>query len=425
MKSLWDDKEAERLRKAAGDDPAAQDLAMRVYTSRLIGQEADLVLHGGGNTSVKTRRRDEAGVERDVIHVKGSGWDLATIEGPGLPAMWLEPLLQARSTATMADEEMVSFLRREMLDQSGPNPSVEALLHAFLPAKFVDHTHSCAALAIANQPNAAEIAREIFGDELCLVPYVMPGFKLSHAADQIFSQDGAGTSGQFLVNHGLFSFGEDARTSYERILRYTTMCEEYLTAKGAGLMPEEAGTVQHDPDAHAAVAALREALGEWEIFADNLALDLRCGEATSRFLALDGLAEITARGTATPDHVIRIKPRPVIGEAAYGVQEWRDAIQSFASWYADYFNRNAPLAEEPKTMLDPLPRVALIRGLGIVGIGRSAKEARVAADLAEQTARIVLSAEGIGRFTPLNERDLFDMEYWSLEQAKLKQVKKT
>lgn len=211
MKSLWNDAEANRLRKAAGDDPAEQDLAMRVYTSKLIGQEPDLVLHGGGNTSVKTRRCDESGVEHDVIHVKGSGWDLATIEGPGLPAMWLGPLLEARKTSTMSDEEMVAFLRREMLDQSGPNPSVEALLHAFLPAKFVDHTHSCAALAIANQPDAAERAHEIFGDELSIVPYVMPGFKLSHAADQIFAEQGEGTSGQFLVNHGLFSFGDDAR----------------------------------------------------------------------------------------------------------------------------------------------------------------------------------------------------------------------
>ncbi|WP_460275041.1 class II aldolase/adducin family protein [Celeribacter sp. ULVN23_4] len=420
MKSLWDEAEAERLRRAAGDDPAEQDLAMRVYTSQLIGQEPDLVLHGGGNTSVKTRRRDESGAEHDVIHVKGSGWDLATIEGPGLPAMWLDPLLEARKTATMSDEEMVAFLRREMLDQSGPNPSVEALLHAFLPAKFVDHTHSCAALAIANQPDAAERAREIFGDELSIVPYVMPGFKLSHAADQIHVQEGAGTSGQFLVNHGLFSFGDDARTSYERILRYTTMCEEYLAAKGAALLPEEVGTKAQDPEAHPSVAALRDALKEWGFFADNLALDLRLSDANDRFLALEGLAEITGRGTATPDHVIRIKPRPVIGEATFGVEDWRAAIKDFAAWYEAYFNRNAPHADEPKTMLDPLPRVALIRGLGIVGIGRTPKEAGVAADLAEQTARIVLAAEGIGRFTPLNERDLFDMEYWSLEQAKLK-----
>jgi rhamnose utilization protein RhaD (predicted bifunctional aldolase and dehydrogenase) len=420
MKSLWDENEAARLVKAAGNDPAEQDLAMRVYTSQLIGQEADLVLHGGGNTSVKTRRLDEAGVERDVVHVKGSGWDLATIEGAGLPAMWLEPLLEARKTATMSDEEMVSFLRGQMLDQSGPNPSVEALLHAFLPAKFVDHTHSSAGLALANQPNAADIAREIFGDELCIVPYVMPGFKLSHAADQIFAKEGAGTSGQFLVNHGFFSIGDDARTAYERIVRYTTMSEEYLAAKGAALMPEEPDTKQDNPEAHDVIAALRTVLEEWEFFADNLVLDLRCGDANNKFLALDGLAEITGRGTATPDHVIRIKPRPVLGEASYNVDDWRTQIQSFATWYKEYFDRNAPHAEEPKTMLDPLPRVALIRGLGIVGIGRSAKEAGVAADLAEQTARIILSAEGIGRFTPLNERDLFDMEYWSLEQAKLK-----
>lgn len=420
MKSVWNDTEAQQWIDAVQGTEADRDLSLRVYTSQLIGKEADLVLHGGGNTSVKTQRPDAEGVLRDVIHVKGSGWDLATIEAPGLPAMWLDALLEARKTDTMGDGEMVAFLRREMLDQSGPNASVEALLHAFLPAKFVDHTHSCAALAIANQPNAEEIAREIFGDELCYVPYVMPGFKLSHEADKIFTRDGAGTSGMFLVNHGLFSFGDDARTSYERIIRYTTMCETYLAKNGGALLPEEVGTIVSDPDQHPAVAALRQALSETEYFSEGLAIDLRCGVANDSYLALADLEEISGRGTATPDHVIRIKPRPVIGEARFGAEDWHKAIRSFADWYETYFNRNAPHAEEPKTMLDPLPRVALIKGLGIIGIGRTAKDACVAADLAEQTSRIVLSAESIGRFTPLGERDLFDMEYWSLEQAKLK-----
>lgn len=420
MKSLWNDTEAQKWSDAAQGNDADRDLSLRVYTSQLIGKEADLVLHGGGNTSVKTQRPDAKGILRDVIHVKGSGWDLATIEAPGLPAMWLDALLEARKTTTMGDGEMVAFLRREMLDQSGPNASVEALLHAFLPAKFVDHTHSCAALAIANQPNAAEIAREIFGDELCYVPYVMPGFKLSHAADQIFARDGAGTSGMFLVNHGLFSFGDDARTSYERIIRYTTMCEAYLAEHGAALLPEESDTTVRNPDKHRSVAALRDVLSEWDYFSDGLEIVLRCGVANDSYLALADIEEISARGTATPDHVIRIKPRPVIGEANFDAADWRKAIRGFADWYEAYFNRNAPQAEELKTMLDPLPRVALIKGLGIIGIGRTAKEANVAADLAEQTSRIVLSAEHIGRFTPLGERDLFDMEYWSLEQAKLK-----
>ncbi len=418
MQSHWSDAEAARVVKTAGTEAANQELALRVYTSQLIGQEQDLVLHGGGNTSVKVKRRDATGAERYVIHVKGSGWDLATIEAPGLPGMWLEPLLAARETLNMTDERMVTFLRSEMLDQHGPTPSVEALLHAFLPQPYVDHTHSAAALVIANQPQASKLAREIFSDRLCLVPYVMPGFKLSHAADEIFRGGGTSSEGLFLNNHGLFSFGEDAKTSYERILRFTTMCEEYLIAQGATLAPPETGTKieTHPP----AVLALGRALREWDIFSDDPVLDLRSSSTITRYLSLPNLENVANRGTATPDHVIRIKPRPVLGAAGFSAADWGEAIKDYVDWYTAYFDRNALHADEPKTMLDPLPRVALLRGCGIVGIGRNSKEAGVAADLAEQTARIVLSAEALGEFAPLGEAELFKMEYWSLEQAKLR-----
>ncbi|MES0864333.1 class II aldolase/adducin family protein [Ruegeria sp. SCPT10] len=421
MRSRWNDLEAQHLIENAGPNPADVDLALRVYTSRLIGKEPDLVLHGGGNTSVKTQRMAPDGSEKDVIHVKGSGWDLATIEGQGLPAMWLDQLLTARTVPNMTDDEMVVFLRNEMLDKSGPNPSVEALLHAFLPAKFVDHTHSCAALAIADQPNAAELSREIFGDHLCVVPYVMPGFRLSQEADTIFRENSTAANGLFLVNHGLFAYAEDAKTSYERIIGYTDECETFLVRSGAALMPEEQFTRIENPGAHAVITALREALSTWGTFGtDGPVLDLRIGYANDRYLALANLEDVSSRGTATPDHVIRIKPRPMIGEANFGVTDWQTAVRDYADWYESYFARNAVHARESKTMLDPLPRVSLIRGLGIVGIGRNSKEAGIAADLAEQNARIILSAEALGRFTPINERDLFDLEYWSLEQAKLK-----
>ncbi|RLQ86855.1 class II aldolase/adducin family protein [Notoacmeibacter ruber] len=420
MKSYWNDTEAERIESAAGDNPADRALALRVYTSQLIGREVDLVLHGGGNTSVKVKRPDGSGVDRDVIHVKGSGWDLATIEAPGLPGMRLEPLLEARNIPDMKDEEMVALLRTNMLDDSGPTPSVEALLHAFLPYDYVDHTHSAAALAIANQPNAAELSRQIFGEKLCVVPYVMPGFKLSHAADEIFRREGRDCEGMFLVNHGLFSFSDDARISYERIIDFTSACEDYLADNGAALTPPEENTkVETQPRV---VENLGAALSEWAFFGGGVTLDLRDSPAIRRYLAMDNLQDVATRGTATPDHVIRIKPRPVIGASDFSSEDWKGKVDDFAQWYESYFQRNVPNADEPKTMLDPLPRVALIPGTGIVGIGRNAKEAGIAADLAEQTARIVWSAEQIGRFTPLDEGKLFQMEYWSLEQAKLQKA---
>ncbi|NNU79887.1 class II aldolase [Halovulum dunhuangense] len=414
MKSFWNVSDAESWEAAAGPELADRELALRVYTSRLLGKEPDLVLHGGGNTSVKVVRDDRA-----VMHVKGSGWDLATIEAPGLPAVWLDPLIEARQAETMRDEDMVALLRAALLDESSPTPSVEALLHAYLPAKVVDHTHSAACLAIADQADGAERCREIFGNELCVVPYVMPGFQLSREADRIFRTYGEGTRGLFLVQHGLFSFGDDAKTSYERIIRFTTMCEAYLEARGAALAPQEEATAADDPTGHPAVAALHRVLSGTDRFSGGLHLDLRCSRAITTYLELPDLDDVACRGTATPDHVIRIKPRPVIGEAGFGTGDWQKAVEDFAAWYVAYFERHASRAHEPKTMLDPLPRVALIRGLGLVGIGTSGKEARIAADLAEQTARIVPSAEAIGRFEPLCEAELFEMEYWSLEQAKL------
>lgn len=419
MKSQWNDAEAKRWEDDAGSDPADRELALRVYTSRLLGREPDLVLHGGGNTSVKVVRPDADGADQRVIHVKGSGWDLATIQAPGLPGVWLEALFAARHVPDMSDEDMVTLLRSQLMDPDSPTPSVEALLHAFLPAAVVDHTHSAACLAVANQSNPEERAREIFGDELCIVPYVMPGFKLSLEADRIFREMGEGTTGLFLAKHGLFSFADDAKTSYERILRFTTMCEEYLAARGASIPTQEEGTAVADPLAHDTVAALGKVLGENRHFQDGAFFDLRTSKAIDAYLGLPNFDEVACRGTLTPDHVIRIKPRPIIGEASFGASDWEAQLADFATWYQGYFDRNAPNASEPKTILDLLPRVAAIKGLGILGIGRSQKEATIAADLAEQTARVLPSAEAIGSFEPLQEAELFEMEYWSLEQAKL------
>ena len=415
MQSLCNDADAAAWAEKGGDQPAARELALRVYTSRLIGQVPDLVLHGGGNTSVKVD-----GPDGKVLLVKGSGWDLGTIEAPGLPAVSLAPLLDVRAGGKLSDPEMVDLLRRNMLDQTGPNPSVETLLHAFLPARFVDHTHSAAALAIANQPDAAELSREIFGDTLVVVPYVMPGFDLAIESDKLFTAEGKGSEGLFLVNHGLFSFHDDPRISYERIIDFTTACEAFLESRGAALLPPE-DNLGADPALREAVLGrLETVLRRHAVFAEGVFFDVRRTKAIETFLAIPNFAEVVGRGTVTPDHVIRLKPNPLIGDTGYSEAEWSQAVDAFVADYIAYFERNAARADEPKTMLDPLPRYALIRGFGLVGIGRTQKEAGICADLAEQAARVMISAEKLGRFTPLSEPDLFDMEYWSLEQAKLK-----
>lgn len=416
MRSLWDDGEAEA--RVGGTSGAERDLALRVYTSRLIGGEPDLVLHGGGNTSAKSEVEIDGEVV-PVMFIKGSGWDLGTIEAPGLPAVRLLPLLEKRALDRMDDREMVRFLRENLIDAKAPTPSVEALLHAFLPGKFVDHTHATASLVLANQPNAAEIAREVFGGRLAIVPYVMPGFDLSIAGDRIFAAAPAGTEGLFLVNHGLFTVGEDARTAYERMLEFNGLCEAHLARRGI-VVPGPEVTAPANAASERFAAALRAAFAAvGGPFADTVALDFRTTPSILAYSRLDQLAEITGRGTATPDHVIRIKPFPLIAPVEAGAEALVAALEDYARRYAAYFERNAPQASEPKVMLDPLPRVVIVPGLGLFGLGSDVKAAAIAADLAEQTARIVLAAEAYGRFTPISERDLFDMEYWSLEQAKL------
>lgn len=412
MQSRWNDTDAasHAAEAEAAGRPAA--LGLRVYSSRLIGQEPDLVLHGGGNTSVKIADA-EGGA---VIHVKGSGWDLGDIAAPGLPAMRLAPLLATRDIPDMSDADMVAFLRRNLIDPKAPNPSVEALLHARLPHAFVDHSHATAILALADQPDMAATVAAIYGGRLGFVPYVMPGYGLAHACMAVFDRDPA-VEGLWLAQHGLFTFGATARESYERMIEFVTLAEAHLAERGVALPGPEATDLAAPDDL---AYALTTTLAEHGALGSRPAVDFRSSPSIRRWLERGNLAELSRRGTATPDHVIRIKPFGMILPPDANSTAIRLALLDYGEDYRAYFDRNAPHAEEEKAILDPLPRAVLVPGLGVYGIGKDAKAATIAGDLLEQTARIVNAAEDYGRFTPISEAELFAMEYWSLEQAKLK-----
>src|SRR5256885_5228363 len=227
MKSLWSDVDAQAFIARYAQQGIAADLALRVYTTRLLGGDPALVLHGGGNTSVKTLARDLLGEAVDVLCVKGSGWDMAAIEPAGLPAVKLEPLRRLRALTKLSDEDMVNYQRINLLDSSAPNPSVETLLHAFLPHKFVDHTHSSAVLAVTDQPEGEAIARDVFGHRMAYVPYTIPGFALAKSVAEIYDRN-PDVEGAILLKHGIFSFAEDAKTAYERMIEFVTLAEERL-----------------------------------------------------------------------------------------------------------------------------------------------------------------------------------------------------
>ena len=413
MKSRWNDDDARQYVETARAAGQSEALGLRIYTSRIIGGDPDLVLHGGGNTSVKvTGPQGEA-----LMHIKGSGWDLDTIEAPGLPPVRLAPLLEARNGPKLSDPAMVALLRASLIEQDAPNPSVEALLHAFLPFAFVDHTHATAILALADQPDMRETVKRIYGDRLAYVPYVMPGFDLSIEADRVY-RDHPGCQGLWLENHGLFTFAEEARASYELMIKFVTMAEEELARAGVTLTGPQASDGEKDD---ALAARLEKALTrDGSPFTRGVALDYRSTPAIRRHAAKPEVEAIGLRGTVTPDHVIRIKPWPMVIEADAGDEAIARALEDYAARYRAYFERNAARASEPKTMLDVYPRLVLVRGKGIFAIGANAGAAKIGGDLCEQATRAINAAEDYGTYTPIGEADLFDMEYWSLEQAKLK-----
>jgi rhamnose utilization protein RhaD (predicted bifunctional aldolase and dehydrogenase)/NAD(P)-dependent dehydrogenase (short-subunit alcohol dehydrogenase family) len=409
MNSLWNDDDARALveRYAAAD--VGPDVALRTYSARLLGADSRLVLHGGGNTSVKGHARDLTGEQVAVLFIKGSGWDLARIEPAGHPAVRLEPLLRLRDLEVLSDEAMVGALRANLLDSNAPNPSVEALLHAFIPEAFIDHTHATAFLALADQPDAEARLAELYGSRVAVVPYVMPGFALAKLAADAWRP---GLEGIALVKHGLFTFGADARQSYERMIDFVSLAEQAIPGRPR---PRPSAT---RPDRGEVLPILRGALGgepRW-------ILDLRDEGPAAEIVADPRLSDWAGRGVATPDHVIRTKAKVLVAPPfAHGGQAWRDgvkaALRTFAGDYHAYFARHG--AGLGKTMLDSLPRVVAIPDLGLVALGRTASEAATAGDIAEAWAQTLLAAEAVGRFEPVGEADTFAMEYWSLEQAKL------
>ena len=424
MKSRWDEADAAAAVARYGAQGVGEDLALRTYSARLLGGDPTLVLHGGGNTSVKTTARDLFGDPVDVICVKGSGWDLGAIEPPGHPAVRLEPLRRLRALERLSDEDMVNAQRQNLLDSAAPNPSVETLLHAFMPAKFIDHTHSVDVLAIADQPNAAELAATIWGGKVALVPYVMPGFALAKLAAEILEAN-PGVEGLVLLKHGVFSFGDTARESYERMIALVSAAQDHLARNGKTPAPVPATTptltaAQALPILRGALARAASA-GGWPA---RWITDLRAGETVMTLAGSPRLAEWAGRGVATPDHVIRTKRHPLVLPApGPDAKAWATAadaaLNAYVQAYRAYFERNNRAVGGIKTQLDPLPRVAIIPGLGLVGLGKTAVDAAVTADVAQSWAATLLKAESIGRFEPVDEAQTFEMEYWSLEQAKL------
>ncbi|ACB51903.1 putative short-chain dehydrogenase/reductase SDR [Crocosphaera subtropica ATCC 51142] len=398
MKSLWNDQDAAKYKT---------DLALRVYTSRLLGQNPSLVLHGGGNTSVKIRQDNIVGETEEILYVKGSGWDLATIEEGGFSGVRIPHLLKLAQLRSLSDSQMVNELKTQMIRSNAPSPSVETILHAILPYKYVDHTHADAVVTITNTAERRQRIKEIYGDRIVIIPYIMPGFDLARLCVQEFEkQKGNNTIGMVLMNHGIFSFGNTAKESYERMIELVTQAEDYLKQHQAWHIPQKA---VNTPD-----TLLGETLAQLRYQVSVAAgfpviLSLQQTEKTLSFAQREDINIISQQGPATPDHVIRTKRTPLVG---------RD-VQGYVKVYETYFKTNLAQAKDNKTMVDPAPRVIIDPELGMCAIGKNAKAAGIVADIYNHTIDIIQRGTLLGGYQALPSQDIFDVEYWELEQAKL------
>lgn len=397
VRSLWDDGDAAQWEG---------DLRQRVYTSRLLGRDPDLVLHGGGNTSVKSRHTTLFSDEVDVLLVKGSGADLGDIDERGFSSLRLDAVLRLAELESLSDAEMARQLLLAATSPEGPKPSVETIVHAVLPYKFVDHSHADAVVTLTNSPVAKAALKEAYGDEVIVLPYVMPGFKLARAcAEQVREGIGARVLGVVLMNHGLFTFGDTAKESYDRMIEAVARAEAYLERHRRSTRPEPSGRTMVSPVVR---AELRRSVSE--VAGSPVVISSSRDDEVMAFLARPDLETVAQRGPVTPDHVLRTKPWPLLG---------RD-VGGFSAAYRRYFEEHRHRATTDLQALDPAPRVLLDPELGLCCVGRTPKEAAIVEDLYRHTMKVITDAVDLGGYEPVQLPDLFDVEYWDLEQAKLR-----
>ncbi|MDC0932542.1 class II aldolase/adducin family protein [Arcobacteraceae bacterium] len=390
MTSLYDDNVAASF---------TSDLEFRVYTSRLLGGDSSLVLHGGGNTSVKSVVDGE-----EILYVKGSGWDLATIEAEGFAPVKLDVLKEMAALDKLSDTEMVSQQKAAMIDKSAPNPSVEAILHAIIPFKYVDHTHSDSVVTISNSENGIENIKEVYPNYL-VIPYVMPGFILAQTIYRELKHiDWDKCEGIILHNHGIFTFDNDPKISYEKMIKGVTQAEEFLDKKANFIIEK------YMPRAELNIENLKEIVSQekgYEVF-----LKINQSPLALHYASQRNLNDFAKRGVLTPEHIIRTKRDPMILED----ENIQKSIDTFEEEYLEYYNQFT----SNEIMINPTPNWVVIKNYGTVSFGKNEKEASIIEDINNHTMLAVLRADMLGGYKSISLSDCFDMEYWELEQAKLK-----
>ncbi len=429
MKNKWAEDQAAELVARYGAR-WGEDLALRTYSSRLIGSEEDLVLHGGGNTSVKSTASNVLGERVPAVYVKASGYDMASIEPEGHPGLDFEYLKRLRALPDLSDEVMLNELRTHLFDSQAPTPSVESLVHAFLPPKYVDHAHADAILALTNQVNGRNLVRDALGQGVIILDYVRPGFKLAKAAAEAFDAN-PGSRAMVWMHHGLVTWGGTARESYDTLVELVTRAEEYLTKHATRRLAVKVRTdlsVAQERLTHVA-PILRGLLAQPTGSADQPYLRVVLQPLVTREV-LDFVDSERGRGVAltpplTADHLIRTKGLPLwiehpqYEDAGKLRAQISKAVEEYATQYKAYLARHAARIPGQLAPFDPFPRVVLLPGLGAVCAGKDIRAARIARDITVHTLAVKARIAAMGDYEGLSEADLFDMEYHSFQQAKL------
>ena len=413
MRNLWNEAETADM----------DSLGQLVYQSRLIGADTSLVVWGGGNTSIKVTEKDHLGRDAPAMLIKGSGSDMKSIERRHFPALRLDEVLPLFDRDEMSDEEMVAYLAKCMMDPVAPRPSIETLLHAFLPYTSVAHSHADAVVALTNNSNVAETLEEVYGDSLAVVEYIRPGFTLSKRVGQAARGDPS-IKGVVLVNHGLFTWGSTAKEAYDIHIDLVTQAEDYTRSKATGkqvfgVLKQKPLDAERRREVAAAVAPTLRGM----VSRNNRAV-LRFDDQPDvlEFVGSEQAKELSGVGPATPDHLIQTKQRPLWVDApdpedasairraiGAGVEEY---AQEYSRWYEEHTDGGHP-------MLDPYPRVALVPGVGMWSIGRDSRAALVTGDIYHHTISVMGSGQSVGGYTSLTSQDAFEAEYWPMELYKL------
>lgn len=447
MLNLWNDSELNSMaagRIDAADTPA--ELVDLVYASRLLGRDSRLVMHGGGNSSVKSVLTDFLGNHSNVIYIKASGVNLASVDVHDFTPVRIDPLQRLQrmyaSGERHSDEDIRRFSTREfkhflylnlftLTDQMvhrSLSPSIETLLHAFLPHRYIFHTHSLALLTLSNQADGDRLCREALGEAYGMVPYIQPGLGLAKLSSAAYDADPA-IQGLVLHNHGLVTFGDSAREAYGRMIDGVSRIEERIAAVGrksfpSVQLPATVATLEAVAPVIRGACMYEKTPGEKDY--ESFVLEFRSSPELAGFVNAAELESIVRKGVMTPDFIIRTKNCPLVlpSPDASDLDGFRAAVQervaAYVQAYRDYFERNREATGMEVGMIDPMPRVVLVPGLGLFGLGRSAADARLTADIAEQSAIAMLDAESVGSFRSISERDAFEIEYWDMEQAKVR-----